>query len=269
MCTNRCRTENKPSRPESSKLSLEEINKGTGYDTKESTRTTKRVKKTGSTFTEENSAHEDSNSNMEQEEQRWAKKELACWYVPQLETIPQDRPEGVFRLVGGSFNSMYTKEVEDRKISDIHWILETWDAQGGGFSEISVDWRSTQRKHLDSWFHTSQDEYYTSASHNCHEKIAMITKQQGGIAIFARKELRQYILQSVGNFRGLGRWNSWIIQADPSHRTRMVVAYQVGQAWQEVCIQSTNSMCVMYVNHSMDTITICKQGLPYAFFWTF
>jgi hypothetical protein len=37
---------------------------------------------------------------------------------------------------------------------------------------------------------------------------------------------------SWGDFRGLGRWNSWIIQADPSHKTRMVVAYQVGQARQ-------------------------------------
>jgi hypothetical protein len=36
----------------------------------------------------------------------------------------------------------------------------------------------------------------------------------------------------MGDFRGLRRWNSWIIQADPSHRTRLVVAYQVGQARQ-------------------------------------
>jgi hypothetical protein len=36
----------------------------------------------------------------------------------------------------------------------------------------------------------------------------------------------------MGNFRGLGRWSAWIIQADPSHRIRMVVAYQVGQARQ-------------------------------------
>jgi hypothetical protein len=124
----------------------------------------KRVKKTGSTFTEDNSAHEDSNSNLEQEEWKWAERELACWYVPHL----------------GS-----TKEVWDKKISDKYWILERWDAQGGGFSEIGINWRRIpQREHLESWFRTSQDEYCTSASHNCHKKIAMTTRQQEGMAIF-------------------------------------------------------------------------------------
>jgi hypothetical protein len=123
--------------------------------------------------------------------------------------------------------------VRDRKVLDIHWILETWDVQGGGFSKIGIDWRRIpQRKCLDSWLHTYQDEYHTSAPHNSYGAITMTTRQQGGIAFFAGKEFQQYILWNVGNFRGLGRWNSWIIQADPSHRTRMVVAYQVGQAWQ-------------------------------------
>jgi hypothetical protein len=48
----------------------------------------------------------------------------------------------------------------------------------------------------------------------------------------AGKEVRQYITRATGDFRGLGRWNSWLIQADPSDYTQMVVAYQVGQAWQ-------------------------------------
>ena len=111
--------------------------------------------------------------------------------------------------------------------------METWDVQGGGFSKNGIDSRRIpQRKCLDSWFRTFQDKYRTSASHNSHKAITKTTRQQGGIAIFAGKEFRQYILWSVGNFRGLGRWNSWIIQADPSHRTRMVIAYQVGLARQ-------------------------------------
>ena len=158
-----------------------------------------------------------------------AEEELACWYVPCLGLIPQDRPDGVFCLVGENLNCASTKEVRDRKVSDIHRILEMWDVQGGGIDSNRIP----QRKRLDSWFRTSQDEYCTSASHNNYEAITTTTRQQGGIAIFAGKEFRQYVLRSVGDFRGLGRWNSWIIQADPRHRTRMVVAYyQVGQAWQ-------------------------------------
>ncbi len=52
--------------------------------------------------------------------------------------------------------------------------------------------------------------------------------QQGRIALFAGKELRQYIKSSSKDFRHLGRWNSWLILADPSHQTRVIVAYQVG-----------------------------------------
>jgi hypothetical protein len=59
-----------------------------------------------------------------------------------------------------------------------------WDVQGGGFSKIGINWRRiSQRKHLDSWFHTCQDEYHTSASHNSYEAITMTTQQQGDIAI--------------------------------------------------------------------------------------
>jgi hypothetical protein len=170
---------------------------------------------------------------MEQEEQRWAKREAACWYVPRLGTIPQVCPEGVFRLVGGNLNCTSTKEVRDRKVLDIHQILEMWDVQGEGFSNISIDWRRIpQKKRLDAWFCTCKDKYCSSAFHNSYKGTTMTTRQPGGIATFVRKEFRQYILWSVGNFRGPGRWNSWIIQADPSHRTRMVVAYQVGQAQQ-------------------------------------
>jgi hypothetical protein len=174
MCTNRCRTENKLPQPEPNKLSYEEIIKGTGYKTNQSTRTAKRWKKTGSSLIEDDSSHADSNSDMEQEEQRRAKRELACWYVPCLGTIPQVRPEGVFRLVGGNLNCASTKEVRDRKVSDIHRILETWDVQGGGFSKIGIDWRRIpQRKHSNSWFRTCQDEYRTSASHNSYKATTM------------------------------------------------------------------------------------------------
>ncbi len=162
-----------------------------------------------------------------------AVEELACCYMPRLGSIPQDRPDGVFCLVGGNLNYASTKDVRDRKVSDIHRILETWDVQGGGFSEVGIDWRRiSQWEHLDSWFCTSQDEYHTSASCKNYDAITTTTRQQGGIAIFAGKEFRQYVLRSVGDFSDPGRWNSWIIQADPSHRTRMVVAFQVGQARQ-------------------------------------
>ncbi len=73
------------------------------------------------------------------------------------------------------------------------------------------------------------DTYRTSVANNHQEYIPTLMQQQGGIALIARKEVQQYIARTERDFMDLGLWNSWVIQSDPSHRTRMVVAYQVGQ----------------------------------------
>jgi hypothetical protein len=83
-------------------------------------------------------------------------EETEQWYVPRIGAISQIRPEGVFRLLGGNLNSALSREVRERKISDIHCILKTWDIQGGRFSEIGINWRKLpQAKGLVSWFRTS------------------------------------------------------------------------------------------------------------------
>ena len=88
-------------------------------------------------------------------------------------------------------------------------------------------------KQFDSWLRSGTDDYCTSVSNNHQELVPISTRQQGGIALFAGKEIRQYISHTERDVRDLGRWNSWVIQSDPSHRTRLVVAYQVGQARQK------------------------------------
>ncbi len=71
---------------------------------------------------------------------------------------------------------------------------------------LPTNWRRIlQRRCLNSWFRKSQDKYHTFAAHNCNEAIAATTRQQGGIAIFAGKELWKYISGGVSDFRGLGR----------------------------------------------------------------
>jgi hypothetical protein len=100
--------------------------------------------------------------------------------------------------------------------------------------EVGIDWLNVAcSKQINSWFCSGTDSYCTSVANNHQEVVPTTTRQQGGIALFAGKEVRQYISKMERDFRGLGRWNSWLIQSDPSHRTRMVVAYQVGQARQK------------------------------------
>ncbi len=174
-----------------------------------------------------------SDNKIEKHEKAKAREEAERWYVPRLGTMPQIPPEGVFCLVGGNLNSASSKEVRERKFSNIHCILETWDIQGSRVSEVGIDWRKLpQTKGLTTWFRMAHDKYWTFAAHNKNKDVPTTIRQQGGIAISAGKELQQYIAWSASNFRNIGRWNSWIIQCNPSHRTRMVVAYQVGKTSQ-------------------------------------
>ncbi len=99
--------------------------------------------------------------------------------------MPQIWPEGVFCLIGGNLNSVLSREIRERKISNIHCILEPWDIQGGWFSKIGIDWRKLpQAKGLASWFRMSLNEYWTLVAHNKNKDVPTTIRQQGGIAIF-------------------------------------------------------------------------------------
>ena len=118
---------------------------------------------------------------------------------------------------------------------------------------MGIDWRNVAcSKQINSWFRLGMDSYRTSVANNHQEAVLTTTRQQGGIALFAGKEVRQYISKTERDFRGLGRWNSWLIQSDPSHRTRMVVAYQVGQARQK-------GIQMIYQQHAR---YMARHGLP-------
>ncbi len=142
--------------------------------------------------------------------------------------MKEERPDGVFRLMGRQLNSAATKSVRAKKIADIHQIIDQWDVQGGGFSEIGINWQHlTHARGFSAWSRSHPDDFLIPTAHNTNENISSL-RQQGGIALFAGKELRQYIKLSSKNTRHLGRWNSWLILANPSHPTRAIVAYRVG-----------------------------------------
>jgi hypothetical protein len=102
-----------------------------------------------------------------------------------------------------------------------------------GFSEVGIEWKNISRsKQLDSWYCLGADMCHTLVANNHQEYMPTSMRQQGGIALFAGKEVQQYISCTLIDFRDLGNWNSLVIQSDPSHKTRIVVAYQVGQPWQ-------------------------------------
>jgi len=65
-------------------------------------------------------------------------------------------------------------------------------------------------KNIASWFRVNREKYRTSTAHNTVDP-AISVSQPGGITLIACKELKQYAQDRRGDFRKLGRWNSWII----------------------------------------------------------
>jgi hypothetical protein len=147
-----------------------------------------------------------------------------------LGDMTRSRPDQVFRLMAGNVNNMANNAVRRRKTCEIQHLIDQWDIQGTGISEVGIDFRKVPpNKNIASWFRANREKYRTSIAHNTVDP-AISVSQPGGIALIACKELKQYIQDSRGDFRKLGRWNSWIIGLDPEHRTRMVVSYQVAMS---------------------------------------
>jgi len=177
-------------------------------------------------------------ARLEEEE---ARRYYNRWHVPPLGNLTTERPSGVFRLMGGQVNGASTVVSRDKKIADISRIIDTWDVQGGCLQEIGINWNAHDySRNMTSWFKFDRREAKTITAHNEHENVE--ARQQGGVAQFSCKELSQYTKESEPDFRGLGRWCSWLIYAHPSHKTRLVSAYNLGSA-------TSNYLGTIYQQH--------------------
>jgi hypothetical protein len=107
-------------------------------------------------------------------------------------------------------------------------FIKEWEIQGGAISEVGINWgTSPLLENLSSWFWEDIQDMCTHTAPNKHKEVAH--HQPGGTATFACMELVRYHKQKGDNFRGLGQWCSSVFYADPSHRTCIILAYNVGR----------------------------------------
>ena len=62
------------------------------------------------------------------------------WHVLELGGMKEDKPQGVFRLMGGQINSASTKEVRDREIAQIERVWDRSEVDMSGFQELGQNW---------------------------------------------------------------------------------------------------------------------------------
>ncbi len=110
-------------------------------------------------------------------------RHYARWHVPHLGSMEQWRPDSTFRFLVGQLNSASSTEVRTRKVEDLLWLINIWEVQGGGLSEVGVNWGTyPSSANLASWF---KDKFQTCAhtqSTMCMRRSAI--NNQGGLQPF-------------------------------------------------------------------------------------
>jgi hypothetical protein len=79
---------------------------------------------------------------------------------------------------------------------------------------------------LASWFREEERNLRLVTSHNTQEIDQVFGRHQPGrMGMVCQHEFLQYARKPSRDPRGLGRWCSWPFYCNPSHTTRIVVAY--------------------------------------------
>jgi hypothetical protein len=150
--------------------------------------------------------------------------------IPPIGSIPTERPAGTWRWIFGNVNGIATSRVRNFKIGRLKAIKDKYNANGIGMVEVGLDMRELRAHQTLPALLEMEENSKSSVSHNRHDPKSG-KKQQGGCAIIAWGEVCQYVKISKGcnDHRELGRICSIVLQARGDHRTRLVVAYNVGK----------------------------------------
>jgi hypothetical protein len=113
------------------------------------------------------------------------------------------------------------------KISSTEQLICKYDINFCTFMELNFKWTKVNSSdNLASWFHEEEWEMPSVTAHNIMEFDGTFGKHQlGGTGMLCRHKFVQYARKPSVNPRGLGRWCSWPFYRNPTHVTRLVVAY--------------------------------------------
>lgn len=67
----------------------------------------------------------------------------------ELGSLPENRPDGIFRALSVQLNGMSTSRVRNRKAAELQDVVRKYDVQFVGLGEVGVNWGcSKQTKRL-------------------------------------------------------------------------------------------------------------------------
>jgi hypothetical protein len=94
--------------------------------------------------------------------------------------------------------------------------------------ELNFNWSKVNSSaNLASWLHQEERETRSITAHNTQEQDAVSSRHQpGGTVMICQSKFIQHACKASVDPRGLGHWCSWQFFCNPSHMSRIVVAYR-------------------------------------------
>ena len=123
-------------------------------------------------------------------------------------------------------NNASTKEVRDINMDSVQRLNERYNIDVDLFAEMGTNFTVGGAKHnLGSCFDSREKMKFTTA-HNTHDPNKS-KYQPGGTGVMIKGPMTQYARHGSQDPRKLGRLCSYVSWANPSHKFRVVVAYNI------------------------------------------
>jgi hypothetical protein len=154
-------------------------------------------------------------------------KKLRRYKVEQLGAMPSDQEDGTMRILVCQMGGCASKEARELKIEATEKLIRKYNINLCLFMELNFTWtKVSSSANLASWFNKEEREMRCFTAHNTQEFNETFGRHHpGGTGMVGRHEFLQYARKPSADFRGLGRWCSWPFFCNPTHVTRIVVAY--------------------------------------------
>jgi hypothetical protein len=185
-------------------------------------------------------------------------KQIQCYNVEQLGSPPMEREDSTMRILVCQMGGCSSVETREIKILATERLIRKYDINLCLFMELNYNWAKVKSSaNLASWFTDNKRKTRCITAHNTKEDNTLFGKHQpGGMGMLCQHKYLQYAQRPTANPRGLGGWCSWPFFCNPTHFTRIVVAYQP-------CASKTEGLKTVYQQH-MQYIQL--RGLPFKLF---
>ncbi len=171
-------------------------------------------------------------------------KKIKQYNVAQLGELPQEQEDGTMRILVCQMGGCASAETREIKIAVLEQLIRKYDVNLCLFMELNSNWsKLNSSANLASWFQDKERETRCITAHNTEENDILFGKHQpGGTGKLCGNEYLQYAQNTLVDPRGLGRWCSWLFYCNPTHVTRIAVAYRP-------CTGKTEGLKTVYQQH--------------------